>query len=451
MWFRRDLRIEDLHALAAAVAAAGDGGVMVPLFVIDPALWDRAGANRRWFLRGALAALNEALTERGSRLILRYGDPIEVVPAVAAEIGAATVFHSQDVGVYGRRRDEDVATALTDDGRALVEADSPWVVPAGTVHTKTGDGFKVYSAYLRVWRQQRLARRVDPPERLPSPGDLGSDPLPDEVAVTAALPEPTPTAARARFESFLADAASDYDDGRDRPDLDGTSRLSPYLRFGLVHPRQLIRGLDPRNADHDRFLTELAWRDFYADVLHHAPSSAWENWSPTLAGMAFDAGPAADERFAAWCDGRTGFPIVDAGMRQLLAEGWMHNRVRMIVASFLVKDLHLPWQRGARWFMTQLVDGDLPSNQHGWQWVAGTGTDAAPYFRVFNPTTQGEKFDPAGDYVRRYVPELRTIGGRTVHQPDKAPGGRPTDYPAPIVDHPTERLEALARYQQARA
>ena len=217
-----------------------------------------------------------------------------------------------------------------------------------------------------------------------------------------------------------------------------------------MHPRQLVRGLHPRNANHDRFLTELAWRDFYADVLHHAPSSAWENWSPTLANMAHDDGPGADERFEAWCQGRTGFPIVDAGMRQLRAEGWMHNRVRMIVASFLVKDLHLPWQRGARWFMRQLVDGDLPSNQHGWQWVAGTGTDAAPYFRVFNPTTQGEKFDPDGEYVRRYVPELRAIGGGAVHQPDKAPGGRPADYPVPIVDHATERVEALTRYQHAR-
>jgi deoxyribodipyrimidine photo-lyase len=211
-----------------------------------------------------------------------------------------------------------------------------------------------------------------------------------------------------------------------------------------------VRGLDPRRQGHDRFLTELAWRDFYADVLHHAPESAWSNWSATLDGMEVDDGALADERFDAWCAGRTGVPIVDAGMRQLLAEGWVHNRVRMIVASFLVKDLHLPWQRGAAWFMEQLVDGDLPSNQHGWQWVAGTGTDAAPYFRVFNPTTQGEKFDPDGEYVRRYVPELRGLEGRTVHEP-RAADGWPDDYPDPIVDHAAERREALARYERARS
>jgi len=452
MWFRRDLRIEDHQALAAAIAHAGGGdGVMVPLFVIDPPLWDGAGVNRRWFLHGALTALDAALDERGSRLIVRHGDPVEIVPALAAEIGARAVFRSQDVGVYGRRRDERVAVALAADDRQLVEADSPWVVPAGTLHTKAGDGFKVFSAYLRAWRQHRLPRRVDAPDRFPPPGDVTTEPLPEQLGVYAELPEPTPAAATARFETFLAEAAADYDDGRDRPDLDGTSRLSPYLRFGLVHPRQLIRGLDPRREGHDRYLTELAWRDFHADVLHHAPESAWANWSPALADMEVEEGETADAHFAAWCAGRTGFPVVDAGMRQLRAEGWMHNRVRMITASFLVKDLHLPWQRGAAWFMDQLVDGDLPSNQHGWQWVAGTGTDAAPYFRVFNPTAQGQKFDPDGTYVRRWIPELAAVPDRFVHEPWRAPHGPPAGYPEPIVDHATERQEALARYARTRS
>lgn len=448
VWFRRDLRVDDHHALTAALGAVDDGPV-VPLFVVDPVLWDGSGANRRWFLHGALDALDAALRARGSRLVVRHGDPVEVVPALAAEVGAGAVFHSQDVGVYGRHRDERVAAALADDDRELVEAESPWVVPAGELHTQGGDGFKVFSAYLRAWRQRRLPRRVDAPDELPAV-DLDSDDLPDRPDVESDLPEPGPDAGMARFDAFLDDDAADYDGGRNRPDLDATSRLSPYLRFGCVHPRQLIRKLDPRRQGHDRFLTELAWRDFYADVLHHSPESAWENWSPKLADIAVDDGDQADERFEAWRDGRTGYPIVDAGMRQLLAEGWMHNRVRMIVASFLVKDLHLPWQQGASWFMEQLVDGDLPSNQHGWQWVAGTGTDAAPYFRVFNPTTQGEKFDPDGGYVRRYVPELASITGGDVHQPGDSEDGRPSDYPAPIVDHAAERREALARYERAR-
>jgi deoxyribodipyrimidine photo-lyase len=201
----------------------------------------------------------------------------------------------------------------------------------------------------------------------------------------------------------------------------------------------------------ERYRTELAWREFYADVLYHAPDSARKNHDRRFDALTVDEGVEAQRLFAAWCDGRTGYPIVDAGMRQLRAEAWMHNRVRMIVASFLVKDLHLPWWWGARHFMRHLVDGDLASNQHGWQWVAGSGTDAAPYFRIFNPTTQGERFDPDGDYVRRYVPELRGITGKRVHRPwtlsDAPPGG----YPGPVVDHAAERADALARYDRIKA
>ena len=202
------------------------------------------------------------------------------------------------------------------------------------------------------------------------------------------------------------------------------------------------------------FASELCRRDFYADVLFHRPESARRNYATAMDGLEWDTGPRADERFEAWCQGRTGYPIVDAGMRQLLAEGWVHNRVRMIVASFLVKDLHIDWRRGAAWFLHHLVDGDLASNQHGWQWTAGTGTDAAPFFRVFNPTAQGQRFDPEGDYVRRYVPELRGVAGGAVHQPRKLPAddlfsaSPAPDYPAPIVDHRVEREEALARYQR---
>ncbi|MGH3814486.1 MAG: cryptochrome/photolyase family protein, partial [Pseudonocardiaceae bacterium] len=238
---------------------------------------------------------------------------------------------------------------------------------------------------------------------------------------------------------------ADYAGDRDRPDLDGTSRLSPYLKWGCLHPRQLLAKLG-RGPGPEAFRNELCWRECYADVLWHRPDTVRQAFDPAMRAMEVDEGDDTDGPFRAWCEGRTGYPIVDAGMRQLLGEGWMHNRVRMIVASFLVKDLHLDWRRGARWFLQHLVDGDVASNQHGWQWVAGTGTDAAPYVRIFNPTLQAAKVDPAGDYVRRWIPELRSIPGPAVHQPWAQPGGPPDDYPEPLVDHPSERAEALRRY-----
>ncbi len=217
--------------------------------------------------------------------------------------------------------------------------------------------------------------------------------------------------------------------------------MSAHLKFGSIHPRTLAADLDLRGAGAQAFLRELAFRDFYADVLHHWPASAWRNWNGQFDGIRTDTGPEAERRFEAWKAGQTGFPFVDAGMRQLRETGFMHNRVRMIVASFLVKDLHLPWQWGAAWFLDQLVDGDMANNQHGWQWCAGSGTDAAPYFRVFNPITQGEKFDPSGEYVRRWVPELRSVDDAHLRKAE-----RPQGYPAPIVDHGAERAEALRRY-----
>ncbi|MDQ2708303.1 MAG: FAD-binding domain-containing protein, partial [Actinomycetota bacterium] len=258
-------------------------------------------------------------------------------------------------------------------------------------------------------------------------------------------------AARA-WAAFRDGPLADYHSARDRPDLHGTSRLSPYLRFGCLHPRTLLADLArQQGAGPDTYRSELAWREFYADVLWHRPSTARQNADSRFDALPTVDGPEARRRFDAWCAGRSGYPIVDAGMRQLLAEGWLHNRVRMIVASFLVKDLHLPWQCGARHFMRHLVDGDLASNQHGWQWTAGSGTDAAPYYRIFNPTTQGERFDPSGDYVRHYVPELRGVPGKAVHRPWKLPGGPPAGYPPPMVDHTVERKDALARYEIIKA
>jgi deoxyribodipyrimidine photo-lyase len=232
-----------------------------------------------------------------------------------------------------------------------------------------------------------------------------------------------------RWSDFRTIALEEYAQARNTPSLDGTSRLSPHLRFGVVHPRQLLSDLDLTEPAHRAFADELAWRDFYADVLLRAPQSAWSNLDPRFDALPVDTDAAARRRFDRWTSGRTGFPLVDAGMRQLAGTGWMHNRVRMITASFLVKDLHLPWQWGARHFLDHLADGDLASNNHGWQWVAGSGTDAAPYFRIFNPTAQLERFDPDRAYVQQWIPELGT-----------------SHYPGPIVDHAAERDEALRRF-----
>jgi deoxyribodipyrimidine photo-lyase len=263
-----------------------------------------------------------------------------------------------------------------------------------------------------------------------------------------ALPDAGEAAGLARWADFRVSGLRAYSDRRDRPGQPGTSRLSVHLKYGTVHPRTLLADMSgSTGAGAEAFRKELAWREFYADVLWQQPRSARECLNRAYAAMSVDSDA---ERFAAWAEGRTGYPIVDAGMRQLRGEAWVHNRVRMIVASFLVKDLHLDWSLGAREFLHRLVDGDLASNNHGWQWVAGCGTDASPFYRVFNPVTQGRTFDPSGDYVRAYVPELRSVPGAAVHEPWDLPGGTPAGYPERIVDHAAEREEALARYERVR-
>ena len=445
LWFRRDLRLGDNPALLDALAAASTG--VLPLFVLDPALWEPAGPVRRAYLLRSLRALNASM---GGALHVRTGDPARVMPEVAAQFGAGTVHCAADFGPYGSRRDIAVEAALREDGRDLVRTGSPYAVAPGRVRKDDGTPYRVYTPFSRAW----LAHGWRRPASLPT-GDLpwlvrpGSEPLPDEPALgSLVLPEAGEASALARWQAYASagpHGLDGYADRRNRPDLASTSSLSAALRWGEIHPRTLLAGLGSSRS-HGVFRKELAWREFYADVLHHHPTSAREYLRPELAGMEYDTGPSAAARFEAWAQGRTGYPFVDAGMRQLLAEGWVHNRVRMVVASFLVKDLHLEWTQGARWFMRWLRDGDLASNQHGWQWVAGTGTDAAPYYRVFNPVLQGLKFDPDGEYVRRYVPELAEVAGAAVHEPWKLPAGVPAGYPAPIVEHDQERRVALDRY-----
>ncbi|MFL6182320.1 MAG: cryptochrome/photolyase family protein, partial [Actinomycetes bacterium] len=329
---------------------------------------------------------------------------------------------------------------------------SPYAVSPGRVRKTDGTPYRVYTPFYRAWCEHgwRAPAEFD---QVAWVSAVASDALPPSHSNEAPplLPEAGERAALARWADFRDNALDDYADRRDRPDLRATSHLSVHLSFGEIHPRTVLADLGSPHAkltkSHEVFRKELAWREFYADVLHHEPQSASQYLRPEFAHMDYDVGASAERKLAVWQSGNTGFPIVDAGMRQLLAEGWMHNRVRMIVASFLVKDLHLEWQVGAGWFMRHLVDGDLASNSHGWQWTAGSGTDAAPYFRIFNPITQGLRYDPDGDYVRRYVPELAHLSGPDIHEPWKTADGYDKGYPERIVDHAAERRESLARYQ----
>jgi deoxyribodipyrimidine photo-lyase len=441
MWFRRDLRLADNAAVAAAADASTE---VVGLFVLDERLYRPAGANRLAFLSRALHELDRQLD---GRLVVRRGDPVEVVAQVAEEAGADRVLCAADFGPYGRRRDDAVSARLVKRGRCLDRVGSPYAVEPGTVLKADGSPYQVFTPFFREW-----TRHLDP-DPIPAPKvtwvEAPSDAVPDQwdSNVVAALPDATEEAAERRLDQFLAESAVSYGTRRDYPAENGTSLLSPYLKFGLLHPNQVLARLgDGPGAE--RFRTELAWREFYADVLWHDPCSARRAWQPAMRAFRADHGAEADRLFDAWAAGQTGYPLVDAGMRQLSAEGWMHNRVRMITASFLVKDLHLPWERGARHFLAHLVDGDLASNNHGWQWVAGSGTDAAPFFRIFNPVTQSRRCDPDGEYIRRFVPELRGLAAPEVYQPWRAKGGAPAGYPAPIVDHAVEREEALARFRE---
>ena len=449
LWLRRDLRRRDLPALGAAAAAAPDGVAVA--FVVDPEFFDTAGAAPRAWLARTLRALSETYD---GRLCVRLGDPVTVIPALAAETGATSVHVSTETEPGGAARDERVRAALATRGVAWVETGSPYAVTPGRLTTGAGTGFQVFTPFSRAWRDHGWREPAQEPaglRLLAPPADEAAWALLDRAGSAdnlPTLPQAGEAAALSRWRQFLDHELDGYRAARDRPDLDGTSRLSPYLKFGVVHPRTLLADLAGRpGKDASVFTTELAWREFYADVLHRHPGSLGDDLRPELRDLAYDHDPGLLD---AWRHGRTGYPIVDAGMRQLLATGWMHNRVRMVTASFLTKDLHQWWPVGAEWFARHLIDIDLASNTHGWQWTAGTGTDAAPYFRVFNPVLQGKKFDPQGDYVRRWVPELAHLPGPLAHEPWRTPRGTSGGYPDRIVDHAEERAVALARYHGAR-
>lgn len=469
-WFRRDLRLHDHPALTEALSR---GVPVAPLVVIDPSLFHGrfASPNRAgWFL-GAVAALRESLEGLGSRLFIRVGDPAAVVQAFARDAGATDVVVSRDHTPFGRRRDAGVADALRGDGRELHARRGLLIHEPEDLVASGGGGYTVFGPYQRRWWARPMRDVLPVPTAVPTvDGDDGEIPdlaslgMGGPTADPSALPEPGETAARARLEAWLAagpgHGPGSYHRTRDAlADERATSRLSVDLRFGTLSPVDVATraaAADGGGEGSRRFVTELAWRDFYAQALWHAPRIAREALDKRYRDIAYELD---EDGLAAWRDGRTGYPIVDAGMRQLRETGWLPNRARMIVASFLMKDLLIDWRHGERVFMERLVDGDPASNLGGWQWVGSIGTDSRSFVRVFNPVTQGKRFDPDGDYVRRWVPELARVPGARIHEPwtmttdeQERVGVRVgVDYPAPIVDHAAARIRALGRYADAAA
>lgn len=458
-WVRRDLRLEDNQALAAALEAGG--GATLPVFVLDPRLLHSpaVGERRTAFLYEGLAALDGELRARGSRLLLRRGDPAAVLPALAAEVGAPAVCAEADASPYAAARDRRVAAALAPLPLHLTPGVT--ISPLGAVRAADGRPYTVYAPFRKRWKAGPLPRRGDllpAPDRLAAPPAAGGEPLPTADGALL-LPQPAgPAAAQAALERFVAGPIYAYAAERSQPALDATSHLSPYLRFGMLSPRAAaVAALEALwagagAAGPEKWLDELLWREFFLNILHHFPHSRTRSFRPAYDTIAWENDPAA---FAAWCAGRTGYPIVDAAMRQLVETGWLHNRARMIAASFLVKDLLVDWRQGERFFMQHLVDADPASNVGNWQWVAGAGASAAPYFRFFNPAVQGQRYDPQGSYVRRWLPELAGVPDEQIHTPWKMSPGEQrrarctigVEYPAPLVEHTWARARALAAYR----
>jgi deoxyribodipyrimidine photo-lyase len=460
VWFRRDLRLTDNPALTAAVDR---GGPVVPLYILDddsPGAWRPGGASR-WWLHHSLAALAADLNRRGAPLVLKRGRADTVVPALIAETGAAAVHWNRCYEPWATARDTTLTDTLAAQDCDVRTFNTGLLVEPWAIATKSGGPYRVFTPF---WRAVMANLTVPAPAQSPAsiPGldtAVPTDRLedwtllptrPDWAGGLRATWTPGEASARDRLAAFLDNALDAYAVGRDRPDIDGTSRLSPHLHWGEIGPRQVWSALDGAEAagrNVDKVRSELGWREFSHHLLHHFPDLPERNLRP-----AFDAFPWApdDAALTAWQRGETGYPLIDAGMRQLWQTGWMHNRVRMVAASFLVKHLLQPWQVGARWFWDTLVDADLANNSASWQWVAGCGADAAPYFRIFNPVRQGEQYDPDGAYVRRWIPELAALPRRFVHTPWRAPAP-PTGYPAPIIDLQAGRNRALAAYDAMKA
>ncbi|MGH3695565.1 MAG: cryptochrome/photolyase family protein [Pseudonocardiaceae bacterium] len=445
--FTRDLRVHDNPVLHAACNAAGE---VVPLFVLDTAIL-RGGsmsANRAAFLADSLADLDAHLRERGGYLVVRSGDVAKEVERVVTDLGAGEVHLAADVSGYSHRREQALRGSLAGQGcRLRVHATSITVVEPGAI-TPSGGGaqFAVFTPYYRRWLQAQRRGLLEVPRRITVP-PVATEPLPSPDRLCSGqrsphLPQGGEAAGRRILSDWLAGPIRDYEQAHDDLAADGTSRLSPYLHFGCISPTEAAHTEDGSTAGGEAFIRQLAWRDFHHQVLATRPETATADYRTR-----HDRWRRDEEAAQAWRDGRTGYPIVDAGMRQLAAEGWMHNRARLITASFLTKTLYLDWRIGARHFFDLLVDADVANNQLNWQWVAGTGTDSRPN-RVLNPLRQAQRYDAGGDYVRRYLPELRDVPGPAVHEPWKLDAHRRAclDYPDPIID----LREGAERFRAAR-
>ncbi len=475
VWFRQDLRLRDNPALSAAVER---GGPVVPVYILDDegeGAWPSGGASR-WWLHHSLQSLSSGLEERGSRLVVGRGRSLEVLKAWVRETGAGAVYWNRRYEPASIARDTEIKASLSALGVEVRSFNASLLFEPHEVSNKQGGPFQVFTPYWRHCLSLPAPAPVPirpgpfaPPSGWPSSlplAELGLLPrIPWDGGLAAAWVPGEPAGA-ARLKAFVARAVGDYAEGRDRPYMEGTSLLSPWLHFGEVGPRQVwaaVRALSketgvfPPSNGARVFLSEIGWREFAYHLLYHFPATQGEPLRPDFVHFPWTDGR-GDGRLAAWKKGLTGYPIVDAGMRQLWTTGWMHNRVRMVAASFLVKHLMVSWKEGAKWFWNTLVDADLASNTLGWQWTAGCGADAAPFFRIFAPVRQGQKFDPNGDYIRRWIPELSRVPNEYIHCPWEAPGGvleasgvrLGRDYPLPIVDHSVARERALAAFKGMR-
>lgn len=467
VWFRQDLRVADNPALSHAAAQ----GRVVPVYILDetpPPDGRPIGAASRWWLHHSLVALEHSL---GGLVRLR-GAPRDVLPALARQVGATAITWNRCYEPYAVRRDTVLKTKLTAAGIDVASFNGSLVFEPWDVETGSGGPFKVYSPFWRAC----LKLPVEAPQPAPAVELAATGPIGDALADWNLLPErpnwargfdtawtPGEAGARDRLAAFLDKGLAGYATLRNRPDLENVSRLSPHLHWGEISPRQVWAAVKtaataaPRLLqDGDKLIAEIGWREFNHHLIYHFPTMAARNWKP-----AFDHYPWRSDsgQLGAWQRGRTGYPIVDAGMRELWTTGYMHNRVRMIVASFLVKHLRMDWRLGEAWFWDTLLDADLANNVAGWQWTAGSGADAAPYFRIFNPMEQGRKFDPDGTYVRRWCPEIAALPNELIHAPFEATPAAlaacgivlGTTYPHPIVNHADARREALAGYERVKA
>ncbi len=456
-WIRRDLRVSDNQALAAALSQAEQ---VLPVFVLDPKLLNSSyvGEKRLAFLYAGLRALDNDLRQRGSGLVVRSGDPVHVLTDLQREVGAGAILAEADHSPFARRRDQRAARLLP-----------LHLVPGLTVHSPhevvkaDGTPYTVFTPFSKAWLGHPWPGDALPaPDWIPTLAGVMSEDIPASPPLSTQIPfQAGETEAQRRLDAFIENAVYSYGDERNRMDLAGTSGLSPYLRFGMLSARQVVAAARQTEAQAtdaqsrrsaETWLNELIWREFYIAILYHFPSVRQTAFRPALRNLAWVNDL---DDFDAWAQGRTGYPVVDAAMRQLLQTGWMHNRARMIAASFLTKDLLVDWRWGERHFMQHLIDGDPAANNGGWQWTAGTGTDAAPYFRIFNPVTQSQKFDPDGAFIRRFVPELVNVPNEFIHTPWMMTSDLQTrigcligkDYPAPIVDHKLARERVLSVYK----